>query len=252
MAVAPAAASARPSASRGSGRRWRFTSSEGSSSPSASSRLPASDAPSSPVTPTRSPGLAPSRPTSSSALSAQPTTATVSTSTGPETTSPPAIVTPVSAGQLLHPVDQLERVAEVLREHHRYVRLAGLGPHRRDVGQRRGQRLPADVAGGVGAALEVDAVDERVDGVHRERPCSRDGRVVSCPANEPSAAVGERPFDCGDEAELAHGRSSARRQPGTPTPPSSSPPPLSGGASGCGATSSGGVSVSGASSGASS
>src|SRR5215217_4106268 len=68
----------------------------GSRSPSSSARRPASDPPSSPVTPTRSPGRAPSRPTSSSSESAHPVTAAVSTSTGPATTSPPAIVVPVS------------------------------------------------------------------------------------------------------------------------------------------------------------
>ncbi len=111
IALTPAAASARPSASRGHGRRYASTRSRGPSARPSSTARPAADAPSVPVTPTSWPGAAPSRPISSSARSAQPVTVTASVSAGPETRSPPAIVTPVRSASASAPACTREHVA---------------------------------------------------------------------------------------------------------------------------------------------
>ena len=66
--------------------------------------------PSVPVTPTRSPGRAPSRPTSFWSRSAHPTIVTLANSAGALTTSPPAIVVPVELGELLGAEHHLERL----------------------------------------------------------------------------------------------------------------------------------------------
>src|SRR3954470_22388745 len=95
IACAPAAASARPSAIRGIGRKCASTNASGPSArPSRIARPPAL-APSGPVTPTRSPTCAPSRSTTASSASAQPTTVTAIVSAGARTRSPPAMVVPV-------------------------------------------------------------------------------------------------------------------------------------------------------------
>ena len=110
MAVAPAAARARPSSSLGLGTQVAARRAPSPCLPRRGARRPASEPPSSPVTPTRSPGRAPSRPTSSSSESAHPVTATVSTSTGPRDHVPARDRHTRLAGQLLHAVDQLERL----------------------------------------------------------------------------------------------------------------------------------------------
>jgi hypothetical protein len=72
-------------------------------------------------------------------------------------------------GALLQAAHELERVglAEVRGQRERHDRLARLGPHRREVGERGGERLPADVAGSMGGELEVDPFGDRVHRDHR-------------------------------------------------------------------------------------
>ena len=103
IALAPAAASARPSARRGRGRRWRAHQLGRLALAALEQRatgLRAAQLAGHADEIARAGAVAarPARPRSS----AQPVTATVTTSAGPATTSPPAIVVSHSRGELLH------------------------------------------------------------------------------------------------------------------------------------------------------
>ena len=187
MARAPAAASARPSASRGRGRRWRST---GPWARPSSTARPAAAAPRSPVTPTRSPGCAPSRPTSSSSAPAQPTTVHRDRErrSGHEVAARDR--DPAVGGQRLGAGVQLQHVVvgELRRKHDRQIRLARLGAHRGEVRQRPRQRPVAGVARRPAAAEpEVRAVDHHV-GRHRRHSARAHHRaVVADPAQHARA-----------------------------------------------------------------
>ena len=166
----PPARGPRRAAGTGAGGGARAPSSPGARS--SSTARPAAEAPRSPVTPTRSPGCAPSRPTSSSAASAQPTTVTASISAGPLARSPPAIVVPVALASASAPRCSATHLglAERRREHDAEVRLAGGGAHGGEVGERAGQRAVPDVLRAAARAeAEVRALDHRVDRRDGER-----------------------------------------------------------------------------------
>ena len=62
--------------------------------------------------------------------------------------------------QRLHAADERTRVRRIepARQRERHMRLAGLGPHRREVGQRGGERLVADVGRRMRVEPEVGAL----------------------------------------------------------------------------------------------
>ena len=103
------------------------------------------------------------------------------------TTSPPAIVTPQrSASAAIPPTSSSASDSpKSAGQGERHVRLAGVRPHRREVGERGRQRLVADVAGVCGGALEVHALGDRVDRRDRHRPGAHHRGVVARPAHHP-------------------------------------------------------------------
>ncbi len=166
------------------------------------------------------------------------------------------------------------------RQHQRHVGLARRRSHRGQVGQRGGQRLPADVGRGVGGEREVHALDDGVDRRHRQgagayrrgrrsrrrSPSSprsirsssawigrlpaflsrtaASGAAVSLARVRPSIRSPATPGSAsGAETQGSLGRSRLSRHPGCP-PPS---PPCGISGVGVGATSSGGCWTSGAS-----
>ncbi len=173
--------------------------------------------PSVPVTPTRSPGRAPSRPISFWSRSAQPTIVTLANRPGALTTSPPAIVVPVSSASSSAPSISSSACCslDMRGNPQRDVGLACLCPHRRDIRQRPRQRLPADVLEarlGVVEA-EVRALDDRVDRRHAQLQRFDDRRVVADAAHESPSAHFQRGGDRLDQRELSYalGTESAAR-----------------------------------------
>ena len=121
-------------------------------------------------------------------------------------TSPPARVVPVAAARASHAVEQLEAavLVEVGGDAEDDVGLAGLGAHRRQVGERRGQRLVADLGQARLLAAEVDAVDEGVDRGRGGAAGHGDRGVVAAAEADPRARGGQ-PFPYPrQQLELAH------------------------------------------------
>ena len=108
--------------------------------------------------------------------------------------SPPAIVVPVASGERLGALVQRERlrVRQRGRQHHAEVGLARRDAHRREVGQRGGQRAVADVGRRRLAEPEVRPVDHHVDGRDGERVAADDRGVVADPAHDASRRPGAR------------------------------------------------------------
>ena len=104
---------------------------------------PAADAPSVPVTPTASPGRAPSRPTRSSRLSAQPTTVTATSARG-RARSPPATDVAGPRGERLHARDESRTASAPARR----ARPARRTPRRRRRPWRRGPTARPRARGG--------------------------------------------------------------------------------------------------------
>jgi hypothetical protein len=75
------------------------------------------------------------------------------------------------------------RVAQRRRQHDREVRLTRLGAHRGEVGQRAGERAPADVLRRGLAEPEVRAVDHHVGRDRRGAAGGHDRAVVTDPAH---------------------------------------------------------------------
>ena len=161
IAVAPAAASARPAASRGvglelaraaalGGRRGEPGASVGPLEQQQAGRGAAELAGEDQHVARPRAGAGDER----SGVGAWPTTVTARVRTGARVTSPPASVVPVARGERDHPVEQLEAavLVEVGRDAEDDVGLARLGAHRGQVGERGGQRLARRSARRLGAA----------------------------------------------------------------------------------------------------
>ena len=110
-------------------------------------------------------------------------------------------------GERLHAAHALRRGvgAEALRDPHRDVGLAGLGPHRGDVREGCRERAPARVGRMHVRVLEpeVDPVDHRVDADDLDRAGTDDRGVVADPAHDAIGAVGEQLLERGDQRALA-------------------------------------------------
>ena len=149
--MAPAAASARPATSRGSGSSWRrrrpppslgdvvgeLRALEEEQARRGAAELAGDDQS------VARPGAGPRHQVS--ADPAWPTTVIARMRTGARVTSPPAR-RPGLGGGGGEPVDELEAIVlvEVVGHTEQDVGLAGLGAHRREVGERDGERLAAD------------------------------------------------------------------------------------------------------------
>jgi signal transduction histidine kinase len=116
---------------------------------------------------------------------------------------------PGARGEGLHRADELEhrRGVEAVGQPERDVRLAGVGAHRGEVGERCRQRAVAGVGRGDARVVEaeVDPVDHRVDARDLERPRADDRGVVAEPPDEAVRARFEQPLERGDERELTAG-----------------------------------------------
>ena len=109
-------------------------------------------------------------------------------------------------GQRGDPVEQLQAavLAEVLGNAEYDVGLSRLGAHRRQVGERRGQRLARRSARGSVLAAKVDSVDEGVDG-GRGGPAGHGDRGVVTGAEPDSRPGGRKPLPHPrQQLELAH------------------------------------------------
>ena len=120
---------------------------------------------------------------------AWPTTVMARLSTGARVTSPPARVTPSSEASPLRPSSISQRVVlvEVLGHAEHAVGLTRPAPHRREVGERGGERPAADLRRATAAAAEVDPVDDRVDRGRGRAAGDGDRGVVAAAQNRPDA-----------------------------------------------------------------
>ena len=93
-------------------------------------------------------------------------------------------------GERLHAGDELarRRLVEAARQCERDVRLAGLGSHRGQIGERGRQRLVSDVGRCVRVEPEMRPLADRVDRGDGDGAGAHDGRVVAGAAQEPLAA----------------------------------------------------------------
>ena len=106
-----------------------------------------------------------------------------------------------------HPLAQLEqlRLAHALGRAEHDVGLARLCPHRRQVRERGGERLAADLAQRGGLAAEVDALDQRVDRGRDRAARHRDRRVVAAAEHEARARRRQPLAKQRQQLELTHG-----------------------------------------------
>jgi len=113
---------------------------------------------------------------------------------------------PGLGGQGDHPVEQPQALplAEVGRDPEHDVGLAGLGPHRRQVGERGGQRLAPDRRQVGVLAAEVHPLDHGVDRGRGGAAGDGDRGVVAGAEPDAGPGGGEALAHLGQQLELTH------------------------------------------------